>query len=320
MLDCRIGGTYEKPYAIDANRFLVSKGGTLQLRDFSANAVSLLAPQDGMGFYSPMPICRTETPPVVRGKFMDYGVELPEDGSVSGAWATVYVQDVYNGLTPRVKRGQIKQIAVVQEIEKSTHTPQNNKCLDRDGMRNIAVFGFQFPLVSCGATYAPKKVWGFADVHADGSAAFQVPSEVPIYFLALDEEGRAVQRMRSFTHMMPGEVQGCVGCHANRNSATPHSTRTSVMRTSVQKLREPAWGVKGFNYQQVVQGVFDRNCIECHNEREHPGNVDLTGDMTDFFNVSYDILCRTGTQGERDWISHGSPSGPEYDRVRGMSP
>jgi hypothetical protein len=92
------------------------------------------------------------------------------------------------------------------------------------------------------------------------------------------------------------------------------------MQTSVQKLREPAWGVKGFSYQQVVQGVFDRNCIECHNERQHPGDVDLTGDMTDFFNVSYDILCRTGTQGERDWIRHGSPSGYEHDHIRGMSP
>jgi len=320
MLDCQIGGTYEKPVALSANRFMVSKGGTIQLRDFNANAVSLLFPTDGMGFYSPMPLCSTDSPPVVTGKFMDHSAELPEDGSVSGAWATVYIQDVYNGLTPQVQRGEIKQIAVVQEIEKSTHTPQNNRCLDREGMRNIAVFGFQFPLVSCGATYAPKKVWGLADVSADGSAAFEVPSEVPIYFLALDGEGRALQRMRSFTHMMPGEVQGCVGCHANRNQATPHSARTAITRTAVQTLKPPAWGVKGFSYSEVVQGVFDRNCIECHNEREQPGNVDLTGDRTDFFNVSYDILCRTGTQAERNWIQHGSPSGPEYDTVRGMSP
>lgn len=320
MLDCQIGGTYEKPVAISANRFLVSKGGTIQLRDFDANATSLLFPQDGMGFYSPMPLCETEVPPIVTGNFMDHGTELPEDGSVSGAWATVYMQDVYNGLTPHVKRGEIKQIAVVQEIEKSTHSPQNNTCLDRPGMRNIAVFGFQFPLVSCGATYAPKRLWGFADVKADGSAAFEVPSEVPIYFLALDGEGQAVQRMRSFTHMMPGEVQGCIGCHADRNNATPSSVPTSVMRPVVQKLKKPAWGVKGFSYQEVVQGVLDRNCIQCHNEREQPGNVDLTGDRTDFFNVSYDILCRTGTQAETNWINHGSRSGPEYDKDRGMSP
>jgi hypothetical protein len=208
----------------------------------------------------------------------------------------------------------------VQEIEKSTHTPQNNKRLDGGGMRNIAVFGFQFPLVSCGATYAPKKLWGFADVNEDGSAAFQVPSEVPIYFLALDNEGRALQRMRSFTHFMPGEVQGCIGCHADRNSATSHAGERLAFSGPVQPLRPPAWGVKGFSYQEVVQGVFDRNCTDCHNERAQPNNVDLTGDMTDFFNVSYDILCRTGTQAEWNWIRHGSPSGPEYDKVRGMSP
>jgi hypothetical protein len=320
MLDCRIGGTYEKPLPVSDDRFLVSKGGAIQLRDFDANATSLIFPDGDMGYYCPMPIRDTKRPPVVTGTVMDRNAELPEDGSVSGAWATVYMQDVYNGLEPDVKRGEIKQIAVVQEIEKSTHTPQNNNRLDGPGMRNIAVFGFQFPLVSCGATYAPKKVWGFADVEDDGSAAFQVPSEVPIYFLALDGEGRALQRMRTFTHLMPGEVQGCVGCHADRNSVTSHGRATVPMYNTVQKLREPAWGVKGFSYQEVVQGVFDRNCVECHNEREQPGNVDLAGDMTDFFNVSYDILCRTGTQAENNWIQHGSPSGPQYDNVRGMSP
>jgi hypothetical protein len=320
MLDCRIGGTYEKPLPIDENRFLVSKGGAIQLRDFDANAVSLLFPDGDMGYYCPMPVQPTRTPPLVTGNIMDRTVALPEDGSVSGEWATVFMQDVYNGLEPEVERGEIKQIAVVQEVEKSTHTPQNNQRLDGPGMRNIAVFGFQFPLVSCGATYAAKKVWGFADVNEDGSAAFQVPSEVPIYFLALDGEGRALQRMRSFTHLMPGEVQGCVGCHADRNSATTHRGQRMGMRGAVQHLKEPEWGVKGFSYREVVQGVLDRNCIQCHNEREQPADVDLTGDMTDFFNVSYDILGRTGTQGQWNWIQHGSPSGPEFDAVRGMSP
>ncbi|NQT40627.1 MAG: hypothetical protein HQ581_24250, partial [Planctomycetes bacterium] len=320
MLDCRIGGTYEKPLAIDENRYLVSKGGLLQLRDFQGNAVTLLAPQDGHGFYSAQPLRATSPPPVLTGRPKDHTAVLPEDGSVSGAWATVFMHDVYNGLEPHVKRGEIKQIAVVQELEKSTHSPQNNLTPDGARMRNIAVFGFQFPLVSCGATYAPKKLWGFADVAENGSAAFQVPSEVPIYFMALDAEGRALQRMRSFTHLMPGEVQGCVGCHADRNSAAPRPASQLAMRGRPQELIEPQWGVDGFSYDHVVQQVFDRNCIECHNEREQPGGVDLSGDKTDFFNVSYDILCRTGTQGERNWISHGSPSGPEYDKVRGMSP
>lgn len=318
MLDCGVHGAYEKPFAFDEQTFLVSKGGVVQIRDFDANAASLLFPQDGMGFYSPQPIRSQPVPPLVSDHVL--AAELPEDGSVSGSWATVVVQDVYNGLEPDVKRGEIKQIAVVQEVEKSTHSPFTNKQPDGPGMRTVPVFGFQFPLVSCGATYAPKKVWGLADVTEDGSAAFRVPSEVPIYFLALDGEGRAVQRMRTFTHLMPGEVQGCVGCHADRNSVVPHGQPQRVPHIAPQALRPPAWGVKGFSYTEVVQGVFDRHCIACHNEREQAGNVDLTGDLTDFFNVSYDVLCRTGTQGEKNWMSHGSPSGAEYDKVRGKSP
>jgi hypothetical protein len=327
MLDCGIHGTYEKPLAIDEHHFLVSKGGVVQIRDFDANAASLLGLRDGMGFYSPQPVRKQPPPPVLRGNIRDRDVQLPEDGSVSGKWATVVMQDVYSGLEPDVKRGEIKQIVVVQEVEKSTHSPFTNKRPDGQGMRAVPVFGFQFPLVSCGATYAPKKVWGLADVNEDGSAAFRVPSEVPIYFLALDGEGRAVQRMRTFTHLMPGEVQGCVGCHADRNSIVPHARRKNgaspkldLSSVSVQDLRPPAWGVKGFSYAEVVQGVFDRHCVACHNEREQPGHVDLTGDLTDFFNVSYDVLCRTGTQGEKNWMSHGSPSGAAYDKVRGMSP
>ncbi len=318
MLDTGIRGMYEKPFAIDDSRFLVSKGGTIQIRDFGANAASLLWAQDGMGFYSPQPIRKQTPPPVITGKFRDG--YLPADGSVSGGWATMVMQDVYNGLEPQVKRGEIKQLVVVQEVEKSTHSPQNNKRPDGQGMRNIAVFGFQFPLVSCGATYAPKKVWGTVDVAEDGSAAFKVPSEVPIYFLALDNEGRTVQRMRTFTHLMPGEVQACIGCHADRNLAMPSPSARAKAHAEPQELHPPAWGVKGFSYPEVVQGVFDRHCVSCHNERRQDGNVDLSGDMTDFFNVSYDVLCRTGTQGQDKWSLHGSPSGAEYDKVRGMSP
>jgi hypothetical protein len=323
MLDCGIHGAYEKPFPLDQHHYLVSKGGAVQLRDFDANAVSLLGPRDGMGFYSPQPVRPQTPPPVLRGHLVDRDAVLPEDGSVSGSWATVFMQDVYNGLEPHVKRGEIKQIAVVQEVEKSTHSPFTNKRPDGPGMRTVPVFGFQFPLVSCGATYAAKKVWGTADVSPDGSAAFKVPSEVPIYFLALDAEGRAVQRMRTFTHLMPGEVQGCVGCHADRNAAAPRARpkqRDLSAFSAPQELRPPAWGVKGFSYREVVQGVFDRHCVACHNEREQPGNVDLSGDLTDFFNVSYDVLCRTGTQGEWNWQAHGSPSGAKYDKVRGRSP
>ncbi|MCZ7640993.1 MAG: hypothetical protein M5U12_36030 [Verrucomicrobia bacterium] len=101
-----------------------------------------------------------------------------------------------------VKRGEVKEICVVEEMRKAVRTDVAHRA-----------FGFQFPVISCGATYAGKLVWGYAPVAEDGSASFLVPAGRPIYFIALDAEGRAVQRMRTFTHLMPGEVQGCVGCH-----------------------------------------------------------------------------------------------------------
>jgi len=312
---------YEKPFPVDDARYFVSKAGTVQLRDYAGNAVTLLESDDAMGFYNAIPIRAATPPPVRTGLKMDRSVSLPEDGAVLGSWATVFVQDVYVGLKPHVRRGEVKRIAVVQEMEKGTHSPIMNRPPEGgDKMRIIACFGWQFPLVSCGATFAPKKVWGYADVNEDGSAAFLVPSEVPIYFLALDAEGRAVQRMRSFTHFMPGEVQGCVGCHADRNHATPLSTNRLAINGDVQPLVEPQWGVKGFSYSEIVQPVLDQHCTSCHNEREQPGGVDLSGDKTDFFNVSYDVLARTGTLGALNWRQHNSISGPAGDRQRGKSP
>ena len=300
-------GPYEKPYPIDGQRYLVSKMGTLELRTLDADRVSLLHPKEGLGFYSAQAIQPAEVPPATSTVRLDDSVKLSEDGSVSGSWATVMMQDVYQGLLPQVKRGEVKQVCVVQEVEKSTFMPLYRK----DGGRNW-IFGYQFPLVSCGATYAPKKVWGFADVAADGSACFKVPTEVPIYFMALDAEGRAVQRMRTFTHMMPGEVQGCIGCHADRSQLAPHPINHLVLSNQPQELRQPEWGVKGFSYAEVVQPVLDKYCVECHNAYEQPADIDLSGDRTDFFNVSYDILARKGTLGE--WSPHiSSTNGVEMD-------
>ena len=314
-------GPYEKPFPIGQGRYLVTSNGRLQLRNFDGDKVTLLSPDKGLGYYSAQPIVATKRPPLIAGAPMDHTATFAKDGSVSGAWATVFLRDVYDGLEPDVKRGQIKQIAVVQEIEKSTHSPLVNVRPDGDKDRRIiAAFGWQFPLVSCGATCAPKRLWGFADVAEDGSAAFRVPAEVPIYFMALDAEGRALQRMRSFTHMMPGEVQGCVGCHADRNSAVPRMGRRTLSKANVQELTPPKWGVTGFRYDQVVQPVLDKHCIKCHNERKQPSGVDLSGDKTDFFSVSYDILARKGTQGERDFYKHSSPVGPDGDAVRGTNP
>ncbi|MFC1736511.1 hypothetical protein ACFL1X_10350 [Candidatus Hydrogenedentota bacterium] len=272
------GGAYESPYPVDSDLFLVSRGGKTLLRDYDGKKqVTLLSPDGILGYYSAQAIRAIPNPPVIPSFLQES----------AGDWATVYVQDVYNGLEPEVKRGEIKQICVVQEIEKPKREPGQLK-----------VFGYQFPVVSCGATYAPKKVWGYVSVNDDGSASFKAPAKVPIYFMVIDAEGRAIQRMRSFTHLMPGEVQGCIGCHESRNESPPGRKLTAAIDREPLELDPPEWGLDGFSYARVVQLVLDKNCVQCHNAFDQPNGVDLSGDKTDFFNVSYEILARKGTISE----------------------
>jgi hypothetical protein len=295
----RVRGPYENPLPLDDEFYLVSRAGTVQLRDYAGQrTASLLTPSGGLGYYSPTPIRETSRPPV-----MPSNLPFVEDNEL---WATLTMRDVYVGLEPHVKRGEIKQLAIVQEVEKSRWAPQSS-----DGSNNIAAFGFQFPLVSCGATYAPKRLWGFATVEEDGSAHFKVPAGLPIYFMAIDAEGRALQRMRSFTHLMPGERQGCVGCHADRNTVLSvnsqgRSELATAFRRPAEDLIPAEWGDEGrFSFHRVVQPVLDEHCVECHNARSMAGDVDLSADKTDFFNVAYEHLARKGTIGAWQPTVHG---------------
>ena len=281
-----VRGPYESPYPVDEEHFLVSRGGTILLRDYEGTRqIVLLRPKDGMGFYNAQPIRRRHRPPAVAST-------LPQDGD---GWATVVLQDVYRGLQPHVKRGQIKQICVVQEIEKS-----------RRADTQYRAFGFQFPVVSCGATYAPKKVWGYVPVEEDGSACFKVPAGLPLYFMAIDAQGRAVQRMRSFTHFADGEIQGCVGCHEPRSDSPGRGVPLVALAREMyaaERPEPPEWGLRGFSYPQIVQPILDEHCTECHAGPKSPKGVDLSSDKTDFFNVSYETLAREGRPGENPYTS-----------------
>jgi len=289
-----IRGPFLNPFPLDDKHYLVSKAGTIELRDYAMKYTAIVLPAPGpLGFYAPQPVRARE-----RERLMSR--TLPPRPEGGREWASIFMQDVYDGLGDKVPRGSIKRLAVVQEVEKPLGINPNKRA-----------FGFQFPVVSAGATYAPKRIWGYATVEADGSAHFKVPAREPIYFLPLDEEGRAVQRMRTFTHLMPGEVQGCVGCHPNRNSVPPlrvDEARPTAMRRAAQELETPEWGVHGFSYARVVQPVFDKHCVRCHSWEKKCGGLELTGDKTDFFNVSYEYLVRKGTGSER----HGGGGKSKY--------
>lgn len=272
---------YSCPMPLDGSRFLVSARGPILVRTLTGECQSILmpAPKNGQQWFSAQPVRKREKPPVV-------GSALPEKPEPH---ATVFLQDVYNGLEPHVARGEVKAIRVVREMSKGVRIDPKFRAFD-----------FQFPVISCGATYAAKDVLGEVPVEDDGSACFRVPTGIPIYFMALDADGRAVQRMRTFTHFMPGEVQGCIGCHESRLHGSAPTAFIACNRPP-RELISPEWGRGGFDYSRIVQPVLDQHCVKCHDSIDPPNRLDLTGGKTDFFNVSYDCLAR------ENWGRTGSP-------------
>lgn len=280
----RIVGPYLNPFPVDNSYYLVSKGGDIELRDYAMKEKYLITGAKEMGFYNPQPIRAHSAERLIPSM-------LPEEkpDQLNQQWATMYMQNVYIGLEGYVSRGEIKKLAIVQEVEKPVGISPD-----------LRAFGFQFPVVSAGATYAPKKIWGYATVEKDGSAHFKVPAREPIYFLPLDSLGMAVQRMRTFTHLMPGETQGCVGCHSDRNHVAPipSGSRPIALTRGPQELEKPEWGVTGFSYANLVQPIWDKHCLKCHDSDQPAGGLELSGDKTDFFNISYENLVRRNTSSE----------------------
>jgi hypothetical protein len=223
-----ISGPYSNPYPLDNKQYLVSKDGSIELRNYVDTFKMGLIPaepgKNGLGYYSPQPVRKKEREQLISSTLPD---EKDTSRELEDEWAEIQMMDVYNGLPDNILRGSIKKLAIVQEMEKPLGISPD-----------LRAFGFQFPVVSAGATYAPKKVWGFATVEKDGSARFKVPARQPIYFLPLDENGMAVQRMRTFTHLMPGEKQGCIGCHADRNYVVNlnKNTPSAMTREAEERL------------------------------------------------------------------------------------
>ena len=151
-----------------------------------------------------------------------------------------------------------------------------------------------------------KVVLGTTPVHEDGSALFRVPASTPVYFQALDERGHSVQTMRSWTTLMPGEVQSCVGCHEHKNTAPRAQLGAAAALAAGPQELTPFYGpARGFSFAREIQPILDRRCVSCHDGRDDVP-LDLTGQPVEVgktkrhFTRAY--LALTGTQKDcGDW-------------------
>jgi hypothetical protein len=98
-----------------------------------------------------------------------------------------------------------------------------------------------------------------------------------LHFQLLDENYRALQTMRSFTGVMPGERRGCLGCHEQHSSAPQYANQPLAVSKKVRKITPPPWGSSTISYPRFVQPVLDKHCGKCHQgEGEARKTLDLT--------------------------------------------
>jgi len=204
----------------------------------------------------------------------------PVDVSSSVNWdgpqeSRMLVVDVYRGLKT-VPRGTIRKLRLVG-IPSKTHPVMHN------------------PPMGFTHDDAGKFVMGTVPVEDDGSAYFQVPSGVNFFLQALDEEGKAVQTMRSATYVQPGQTFTCVGCHEPRNTTPPNAFPIASKREP-SKISAGPEGSWPFDYQALVQPVLEERCVACHGPGAECATYDLTADK------SYESLINYGNPSLRTHV------------------
>ena len=195
---------------------------------------------------SPMPLRPRLKPPVMP----DESVRVAEG---QPAEATLALVNVYDTLTPWSEDIKIKSLRVYQILPMTVPSgdPPHETSLREPTAGDSVVL--------------TRYVLGTVPVEEDGSAHFTVPARKELFFQALDDNGLAVQSMRSATYLQPGETLVCQGCHEPRLHApkTPRNIPTA-MRRKPSKLKGDVDGTNPFSYPRLVQPVLDKHCLECH--------------------------------------------------------
>ena len=280
-------GAYYSPYPLSEHDFLVSanRGGKFVLYLMDVDGNRELIYEGVNNIFHALPLAPRERPPVIadRVAWPDRNQRLDPQGGV------IYSNNVYQG-APEELRDKARYLRVLN-IEHKTYTYWNKRPYLSTG-----------PVVSAVQSEGVKRILGTVPIEADGSVAFHAPSSIPLHFQLLDENYRALQTMRSFTGVMPGERRGCLGCHESHSRAPAQFTATSIAAGSEPRpITPPPWGDESVSFPRFVQPVLDRYCVKCHGGA---GKVNEPPDLTDrpgflIFSEPYVILT-----GRPSW---GSP-------------
>ncbi|MCD6393359.1 MAG: hypothetical protein J7M40_07620 [Planctomycetes bacterium] len=210
---------FQYPWPINENEYLVgfSLWGQKRSRKFGIYYMQSNGARELLAWDSISP-CRQPIPLTPR-KAPKRRPSLVTPGAETGVF---YVDNIYTGRGLKgIEKGTVKWLRVIALDFRAAavgisynNGPAGNARVDTP--------------VSIGGSWDTKIVLGDAPVYEDGSASFIVPARVPVYFQAIDKKGRAIQSMRSWSTLQPGETFSCIGCHETRNRA-PRTARPSTI-------------------------------------------------------------------------------------------
>ncbi|MDO5308161.1 MAG: hypothetical protein Q4G03_01490 [Planctomycetia bacterium] len=245
-------GSQERSYAVPYGLYWFDHDGRRELLAFD--------PAISCG--QPVPLAQRQVP-----------LMRPSQVDLAKTTGQYYVQDVYEGPGLQgVPRGTIKALRVVELVFRPFAVGWNWNYGEAGDSIVTA------PVAVGNGTWDVKRVLGEAPVEEDGSAFFEVPAMTPVYFQLLDAKGNAVQTMRSWSTLQPGETFACVGCHEPKGAvgenALSGSSTTVALQKGVAKLQPVltppagAYQAGGFDFIRDVQPILDHNCVTCHTGRE----------------------------------------------------
>ena len=201
----------------------------------------------------PIPFRPRPRPPVIptatiQAKADRENAQTP--GPAQMAMGTVAVMNVYQGEFPLPKGTKITELRVVDLF------PKDNTFID-------------LPRIGVAAQSLARGVLGTAPVEEDGSVCFNMPTGAGVYFQLLNENGVAVQTMRSDTYLHPGERMTCIGCHEDKHKAlnTPPGQVLKALQRAPSTLKPEAEGSYPLTFPRLVQPVLNARCVQCHDEK-----------------------------------------------------
>ena len=231
----------------------------------------LLHMDPAIGSMCPTPLWARPRPPVLPAA---HDAELAQANR-----GQLTLVDVYRGLAPHVKHGEVKYLRVCQEVRaRLTELPDGQCQNDHQPFQDFyATPTHKVRGPNGWPSYVAKGSLGLVPVAEDGSVTFEVPAGKVFYFEVLDEHFNELQRMRSVLQLQPGEKRSCIGCHENRRHSAPLQPVLATPRTP-QQLAAPPWGPGAFAYERVVQPVWNAHCVSCHDSTDKQG-MNLTGTL-----------------------------------------